>query len=181
MIFSQSAWYFLPAFFANMAPVVAARWTLLQPLNKAIDGGKMLGGERLLGDHKTWRGLLTGLCMGAIIAAFQFTVRHTVWVETISLINWSNIVSAMAWGALLGFGALCGDSAASFIKRRLHKKSGESWQPWDQLNAIIGAILLSQCIAPISFIYLAASCVIALSGTYLISSISVKIKIKESL
>jgi CDP-2,3-bis-(O-geranylgeranyl)-sn-glycerol synthase len=46
-------YFFLPAYAANMAPVlVRGRF---EALAVPMDGGRSLGGVRILGDHKTWR------------------------------------------------------------------------------------------------------------------------------
>ena len=43
----------------------------------------------------------------------------------------------------LCFGALLGDIVESFFKRRLGKNRGEDWLVFDQLDFIIGALVLS--------------------------------------
>ena len=51
----QVLYFFLPAYVANMSPVlVRGRF---KALALPIDGGRWLWGKRILGDHKTWRGL----------------------------------------------------------------------------------------------------------------------------
>ena len=55
----QVLYFFAPAYFANMAPVFARGHfaTLAVP----IDGGRRWRGRRILGDHKTWRGIVAGV------------------------------------------------------------------------------------------------------------------------
>ena len=60
----QILYFFLPAYLANISPVLVRPW--LRSLAVSIDGGKTLQGKRLLGDHKTWRGLLAGIFVGMI-------------------------------------------------------------------------------------------------------------------
>ena len=55
----QVCYFFMPAYLANMSPVLVSRW--FSALAVPIDGGKTLWGKRILGDHKTWRGLLAGM------------------------------------------------------------------------------------------------------------------------
>ena len=49
-------------------------------------------------------------------------------------------------GFLLCFGALCGDMVASFFKRRAGVKRGKSVPLVDQLDFIVGALLLSSVV-----------------------------------
>ncbi len=65
----QILYFFLPAYLANMSPVLVRRW--FSALAIPIDGGKTLWGKRLLGDHKTWRGLLAGVIAGMLVFELQ--------------------------------------------------------------------------------------------------------------
>jgi CDP-diglyceride synthetase len=49
-------------------------------------------------------------------------------------------------GFLLALGALLGDLIKSMVKRRVGVPSGRSWFPYDQLDYIIGGLLLSACV-----------------------------------
>jgi len=109
-------------------------------------GGRTVRGKRILGDHKTWRGLLFGIIAAIVIVLLQTFLYQTGGVfEKLSLINYSE-VSVVALGFLLGFGALFGDAVKSFFKRQLAIASGNSWVPFDQLDFILGALLLSSLI-----------------------------------
>lgn len=82
--------------------------------SKPVDGGHIWrDGERILGDSKTWRGLIIG-------------VAATTLCSTL-----------MGMGALFGalFGALglLGDLASSFIKRRYHLRPSSRATGLDQL------------------------------------------------
>jgi CDP-2,3-bis-(O-geranylgeranyl)-sn-glycerol synthase len=46
-------------------------------------------------------------------------------------------------GPLFAVGALGGDAVESFIKRSRGVKSGASWFPFDQLDYVIGAIIVT--------------------------------------
>jgi CDP-2,3-bis-(O-geranylgeranyl)-sn-glycerol synthase len=52
-------WLFVPAYLANMSPVLVQR--SFERLATPIDGGRSYRGKRILGDHKTWMGLGTGV------------------------------------------------------------------------------------------------------------------------
>ena len=93
-----------------------------------------LNGKRMLGDNKTWRGLLFGGLIGAV----------TGWLiyQTIS-VGSSQQLSHLWIGFILGMGALFGDALESFFKRQLGIASGSSWFPYDQIDFVLGAILFS--------------------------------------
>jgi CDP-2,3-bis-(O-geranylgeranyl)-sn-glycerol synthase len=46
-------------------------------------------------------------------------------------------------GASMGFGALAGDAIKSFFKRQMSVPSGESWFPFDQIDYIVGGLIMS--------------------------------------
>jgi len=126
-----SIYFFLPAYFANMAPEIFKKIPFL---------GRPLW-EKRLGKHKTWRGLILGTLTGILIFTLQKYLFQFKFFQQISLINYSDF--SLILGFLLGFGALFGDAFESFFKRRNNLKPGEAWIPWDQLDFFIGAIVLS--------------------------------------
>ncbi len=125
--------FFLPAGIANMAPVLVSKMPGLRDWNYPLDNYTKFNGKRLLGDHKTWRGLLSGVIVGMLVA----------WVEVriIGGIGVFREVNPLVLGGLMGLGALVGDSVKSFFKRQLGIKSGQSWFPFDQIDYIIGGII----------------------------------------
>ncbi len=106
----------------NSAPVVVAR---LAGARGAwpIDGGLVLrDGQRLLGAHKTWRGLVAGVAAGAILAP---------WID----VPW--------WlGGLAGATTIVGDALSSFAKRRLRLQSGSFCPGIDQLPEAVLPLLV---------------------------------------
>ncbi len=124
--------FFLPAGLANMTPPLANKVPLLNKWKTPLDFGKSLRGRRLLGDNKTWRGLLSGTLIGGVTALI------------VSKLNADTVVTLAPFlvGCLLGCGALLGDAIESFIKRQRNFKPGQSWFPFDQTDYILGALLL---------------------------------------
>jgi len=95
---------------------------------RPIDSGKSLpDGQRILGDHKTLRGFVGGLSVGVIVGAFESVLfSHNLLIVAI----------------LASLGALIGDLAGAFVKRRLKIKPGGSLPVLDQLDFVIGAMML---------------------------------------
>jgi CDP-2,3-bis-(O-geranylgeranyl)-sn-glycerol synthase len=146
----KAVWVFLPAATANSIPVVAKRYNWLACLDKPLDMDSMLGGSRILGDHKTWRGLILGISAGIITAALQQLLANSYSsIDAISLIDWETN-NPVTIGALLGFGALAGDAAKSFLKRRLNINPGETFLIFDQVDYILGALFFLSLKVPLS-------------------------------
>jgi CDP-2,3-bis-(O-geranylgeranyl)-sn-glycerol synthase len=127
----------LPAYFANMAPVLVK--DSFKFLARPLDFNKKLNKKPIFGSHKTLRGLIAGIILGVIIASVQFKLYNLSFFANISLIDYSN------WfliGLLMGAGAIFGDLVKSFFKRRVNIKPGGRWIPFDQLDYVIGALLL---------------------------------------
>ena len=62
----SALWLFLPVLGAPLLHAPVLRWDLLPALGRPLDGGAHVGGRRILGDNKTWRG---ALCMTAGVGA----------------------------------------------------------------------------------------------------------------
>lgn len=144
-------WFFLPAGIANTAPVLANHLTFLKKFDTPLDFGKTWRGKRILGANKTWRGLLFGIIVAILVVWLQqFFYSGSSWIREISQdVNYSTI-NPVILGLLFGAGALLGDALESFFKRQLAIKPGESWFPLDQSDYIIGGILASSLVIPLS-------------------------------
>ena len=119
------------------------RW--FNALAVPIDGGKTFQGKRLLGDHKTWRGLFAGIVVGVIAYELQRLASKAGLASDLGLINYA--AHPLLPGILMGLGAGVGDSVKSFFKRRMDIEPGASWPVFDQLDFFFGAYLF---IAPIA-------------------------------
>lgn len=153
-----AAWYLLPAALANSAPVFAAKLPLIAHWNTPIDGGRTWHGTPLLGHHKTWRGLVSGAIIATLaLWAQQLLATHTDWAAAITApIDYSSLPTLIL-GPLFALGALGGDAIESFVKRRRGIVSGRSWVPFDQLDYIIGAIIITLPIvtaSPVQYLWM---------------------------
>lgn len=92
-----------------------------------MDFGKSLpDGKRILGDNKTVRGFLSGLIVGAIVGALEYTLFSK---------------NLLPIALLASLGALSGDLVGAFLKRRLKIKPGGAFPGVDQLDFVLGALL----------------------------------------
>jgi len=119
----------LPIYCTNGAPVIFGG-------GRPIDFGRRFAdGERVLGDHKTFRGFFSGLIIGAtvgLICSYLFSRN------------------LLPLAVLASLGALAGDIAGAFVKRRLRIKPGGSLPVVDQLDFVLGAILVVSLFSAIS-------------------------------
>lgn len=109
---------------ANMAPPLAAK--LWPRWNFPVDAGCTYKGKRILGDHKTIRGLVSGVIAGQLCYLI--------------IISFFSISTDWYWGGVASVAGLSGDMVKSFFKRQIGIKSGRSWFPWDQIDWIIGTL-----------------------------------------
>jgi CDP-2,3-bis-(O-geranylgeranyl)-sn-glycerol synthase len=137
-------WFFLPAGVANVTPIVAAKLPQIRRYVYPLDFHRTLRGRRILGAHKTVRGIVTGIIMAVITSLvqqqlYQFNVadiRHFIPIAY-------TVLNPALFGFLLGLGALGGDAAESFLKRQIGIRPGKAWFPFDQIDYILGSMLLT--------------------------------------
>ena len=145
----QALWLILPAYIANASAVLVGG-------GKPIDSGKTWkDGKRILGDGKTWRGLFSGAFVG-ITAGFGLVVAARYINMSDFYFIGLNDFTGFPWMIpiifSLCFGALLGDITESFFKRRIGRKQGVDWIPFDQIDFILGALFLSFIVSGILFI-----------------------------
>ena len=137
-------WFLLPAAIANAVPILSAKIPLIEKLDAPIDGGNKFQGHRILGSHKTWRGIITGIIASTLVLWLeQLMVMHFGWTSLFTGdVNYSTL-PVLLLGPAFAIGALGGDAIESFFKRLQRIKSGKPWIPFDQLDYIIGSVLVS--------------------------------------
>ena len=135
-------YFFLPAYLANITPVLVRGH--FQALAKPIDLGRSWRGQRILGDHKTWRGLLCGTAVGTTTFAIQRALWDVGVGHGLAAIDYDSYV--VMPGLLMGVGAGVGDAVKSFFKRRVGIVPGATWLGFDQVDFLIGAYLF---VAPV--------------------------------
>ena len=123
-------WFFVPAYLANMSPVLVRGW--FESVATPIDGGRTFRGKRILGDHKTWRGLLSALVVGTVVYELQRLANAAELGGGLALIDYCE--RAVVPGLLMGLGTGIGDAVKSFFKRRVGIAPGATWPIFDQLD-----------------------------------------------
>jgi len=141
----QLVYFMAPAYAANMLPPFAKYWRGWNPpINR-----------RWLGSHKTVLGFATGVSAAILMAVAQ------------SQLAWSNAIAVYAapagLGLRFGIGAMAGDSIKSFFKRRMDIPPGEPWIPLDQVDFVLGALVLVWPVAELTWPDVPA--ILLLSGT----------------
>ena len=126
-------WLYLPGFLVNTWAMMWGKWfpkTGYGPW--PIDGGKIhQDGNRVLGDGKTWNGLIGGALTSGLQAMLMvklFSGNGTDSAPFIDLMygigpeDWfwmgGSMATAFFVGSMLGLSSLIGDSTGSYIKRR---------------------------------------------------------------
>lgn len=140
-ILIESFWLIIPAYVANASAVLVGG-------GKPIDFGKKFkDGKRILGDGKTWQGLLIGTFIG-MTAGFGLSVVSRIaqaYNFSIYLPDFTGFPMMIPIIFSICFGALLGDTVESFFKRRRNIPRGSDWIPFDQLDFILG-VLVCACL-----------------------------------
>lgn len=137
-------WFMLPAAAANAMPILVAKLPVIKHWDAPLDLGTTFRGQPLLGSHKTWRGLASGILTSTLVLWLQqLLYAHFAPAHWLGHTIIYTALPTLALGPLFGLGALGGDAIKSFFKRRRGTASGASWIPFDQIDYIIGAVLVS--------------------------------------
>jgi len=113
--------FILPAYCANATPVIAGGGLPMDLGRKFIDG------KPIFGKNKTFRGFFVGLIVGTCVGLGESTIFKY----------------PLTFGLLLSLGALFGDLAGAFLKRRLGIAPGNLLPIVDQIDFVVGALIFS--------------------------------------
>jgi CDP-2,3-bis-(O-geranylgeranyl)-sn-glycerol synthase len=128
-LFIEALKFMFPAYCANAVPVIAGGGT---PLDF---GRKFLDGKPIFGKNKTFQGFVFGLVVGTLVGLSEsMFFGYPIF-----------------FGLLLSLGALFGDLAGAFLKRRLGIPPGGLLPIIDQVDFVVGALLFS---LPLQILYL---------------------------
>jgi hypothetical protein len=158
---AQAFWLALAVTVCGTLHMVVVKNDLFPALRVPIDGGRMLGGERIFGDHKTWRGVVFMVVVSALVGAIQGGLGGA-WAASAGAacidfasfgIGTGPIRQASGYAlvnALLGFGYVLGELPNSFCKRRLRITPGKTdgglkghiFFVVDQADSVVTALVL---------------------------------------
>ncbi|MDX1612070.1 MAG: CDP-2,3-bis-(O-geranylgeranyl)-sn-glycerol synthase [Candidatus Thermoplasmatota archaeon] len=131
---AQGLWLFLPAYAANVLATLVGG-------GPPVDGGRLWrDGKRMLGDGKTWRGLLLAPVLAAVLTV---GLRWLSPKLGLGLTDYGASPYYLLHAWAMGTGALVGDIAKSFIKRRTGRDRGAMWLGPDQYDFVIGGLLFA--------------------------------------
>lgn len=128
--------------------------------NRPIDGGwRLPDGRPLLGASKTWRGLVSGVALTAIVgAALGF---------------------GAVFGALFGAASLAGDLLSSFLKRRLGIASSGRATGLDQIPEALLPLLYARAALDLGLADLALLTLGFLVGSLVLSWLAFRIGLRD--
>ncbi len=124
----------VPLYVANASAVVFGGKTPVD-FNRVWPDGKPI-----LGKGKTWKGFGMGVLIGTFVGGIILHFYPAQALETSS--------HYLLYAFLLSAGALIGDMVGSFIKRRMGLHRGQAAHFLDQLDFVIGGLLLSLFVNP---------------------------------
>ena len=144
----EAALLFSPLLLGFAAHGVCLRAGWLRALARPIDGGTTLGGVRLFGENKTYRGLVAvglGTALGfGLVTAWSWSAR---WPH-LRLLPSGPLAMALGFGT--GVAAMLAELPNSLLKRRLGIGPGRQapglvgllFQVLDQVDVLLGAWLV---------------------------------------
>ncbi len=146
-----AVYFMLPAYVANLSGLAFGGGT-------PVDGGKNFrDGRRIIGNGVTWKGCINGTILGTVVGIVlgiigtYFGDLSTLTGGVLDLHVYGSVIGGLILGFLMAFGALLGDAIGSFIKRRIGLQSGEPAPIMDQLDFVLGALILSLLVVQISW------------------------------
>jgi len=122
---------------ANMTPVLVKK---LSWLDYSIDGDRSWRGVRVLGNSKTWRGLVCGVLVAVCTGLALKIVSDYIIVLPLEPLR-GGYLEILQYSAGIGCAALVGDLIKSFFKRRIGMVPGKSWIPFDQVDWVVGVLI----------------------------------------
>ena len=158
----QLLYFMAPAYLSNMAPPFVRRW---HGWNRPINA-------HLLGDHKTVVGFVVGMSAGVLATGLQAALGSPLAI--VDYRNW------LLLGLGFGFGAMAGDSLKSLLKRKAGIAPGSRWIPMDQLDYVVGALVLVGWSAGLTWLDFTAILIGSLLAGFLVNRVAFWLRIKET-
>jgi hypothetical protein len=140
LLFWNALLFVLPVVGAGLSFIFIIEKDYARFLDTPIDRGVSLGGFRLFGDNKTWRGFVfMPLISSVASSAIHFLLVNGFGSTMLPYMN--NFLSALLTGAVLGFAYLLGELPNSFAKRQCGIKPGQQASSKQPLLRYLFAVL----------------------------------------
>ena len=156
----------LPVILGAIFNMVFVKLPILKSWRIPMDAGKTLGGKRIFGDNKTWKGFAGMIALTALFA----------WL------CWGRALASVWQGALLGFAYVLSELPNSFIKRRLGIQSGKNGGIvqtfFDQADSVIGCIVFYPIFHPLNWKEVLGIFIIATATHYVFNVLLFYLKLK---
>lgn len=159
---AQLVYFMAPAYVANMVPPLVRYW---RGWNPPIS-------RRWLGTHKTVLGFAAGV-LAAVLAALAQS--HLAWAGTIAVDE-----TWLGLGLRFGVGAMGGDAVKSLFKRRAGIPPGKPWIPFDQVDFVLGALVLVRPVADLTWPDMAAILLVSAAGHVLVNHLGYWLGVRPS-
>jgi CDP-2,3-bis-(O-geranylgeranyl)-sn-glycerol synthase len=163
----------LPAYFANMAPVIVKK---IGFLDYPVDFNKKFIDQPIFGKHKTFRGFFFGILFALLIAFGQYLLSGAEFFMNISILDYSQWALI---GLVMGLGALIGDVVKSFFKRRADIEPGHRFIPFDQTDFVIGALAFTMIFFELSWQVFVTALVLSFILHIIVNHIAFWLKIRN--
>ena len=139
-------WAMVPALMPNSVAVLFGG-------GLPVDFGRTWKGKRIFGDGKTWGGFIGGAAVGMLVGMITLLLAQIYppdvwWPGAPAGYGFGDMPQAIGVVFLLAVGAMLGDMAGAFIKRRLGYKRGHKVPVLDQYDFVAGALLLNLIFFP---------------------------------
>lgn len=150
---TSALYFFIPAYVANTFACILGK-------GRPVDLGRnFIDKKRIVGDGVTIRGSLSGIACGMIAGIILQMDLLLVF--------------------LLSSGAIAGDAAGSFIKRRLNMGRGAPAPVLDQLNFVVGGILFASPVKPVPLQWILILFILTPVGHLIVNRTGYLLKMKE--
>lgn len=153
-------WLAVPAVLGGVSHMVVVKKDLFPALKVPLDGGATLGGRRLFGDNKTWRGALYMVAASTLAGLAQAPLAGWAEGAGLDLVGYARVGAKVGLGAaggyalvglLQGVGYVLGELPNSFVKRRIDITPGKTGAGplgalfflVDQADSIVGFLLVA--------------------------------------
>jgi hypothetical protein len=185
-LWAKALWFMLPVVLGGLIHVAAIKADWLAPLaRRPLDFGLSVSGRRLLGDNKTFRGVMVMIGATAL-ASVTLAYLPESWSRRLAVSPW-HCDRPLIWGLLLGTGYILGELPNSAVKRRLkidpgaagHGASRSLFWLVDQLDSLAGAFLMLALVWRPSLPFVAAVAGLTLILHPLVAALMVALGLKR--